>query len=94
MKETIARLSFRLNKDPKTIEKIYNYYWQYIKEHIEELPLKKDLTEEEFKSLKVNFNIVRLGKLACTYLSYKKLKNKDNYRRKLYDKSKEGKADG
>jgi len=94
MQEAIARLSFELNKSPEDIKNLYKNYWAYIKQHIEDLPLKEDLSEEEFENLKVNFNIASLGKFACPYSNYIKIKRQDNYRRKINnDKHKEDKTD-
>lgn len=67
MEETIKRLSEELNLSESTITKAYKAYWQFIRETIIVLPLKEELTEEEFSRLQTNFNIPNLGKLACTY---------------------------
>ena len=47
-----------------------------IKTTIEALPLKEDLTEEEFSKLRTNFNIPSLGKLSCTLNKYKGTKSR------------------
>lgn len=70
------------------MKKAYESYWLFIRENIKALPLKEDLSEEEFKELKTNFNIPSLGKLTCTYERMlgvkkrfehiKKLRNVDN----------------
>jgi hypothetical protein len=36
-------------------------------------PLKENLCEEDFKKLRLNFNIPSLGKLICTYDRYRAL---------------------
>jgi len=56
------------------VEKTYKAYWRFIKDTIESLPLKEELTEEQFNKLKTNFNIPSLGKLNCTYERYKGVK--------------------
>ena len=63
-------------------EEAYKSYWKFIRHTIQELPLKNDLTEEEFAKLKTNFNIVSLGKLACTYDRYIRKKQQLEYRNK------------
>lgn len=71
------------------VDKTYKAFWLYIKESIKKLPLKEDLNEEDFNSLKPNFNIPSLGKLYCTYSRYKGVKDKFNYIkefRKKYEK--------
>ena len=57
------------------IDKIYKYYWLYIRTCIEDLPLKKDLSKEDFSKLRTNFNIPSIGKLTCSYDKYKVLHN-------------------
>lgn len=54
---------FSLNEEDVRIA--YISYWKFIKETIEGLPLKEDITEEELNRLKVNFNIPSIGKLYC-----------------------------
>lgn len=45
-----------------------------IKEHIEALPLKEDMSEEEFVRMQPNVNIPSLGKLNVTFERYKALR--------------------
>lgn len=84
--ETIARLAFQLGISKDSVVKIYKYFWRYIKETIESLPLSKDLSEEEFSRLRTNFAIPYIGKLYCTYNDYKGTKER-------YAKHKNDKAD-
>lgn len=51
----------------QVVKKAYSSFWKFIRTTIGELPLKEDLSEEEFDKLKTNFNIPSLGKLNCTY---------------------------
>ena len=74
--ETIARLAFQLGISKDSVVKIYKYFWRYIKETIESLPLNKDLSEEEFSRLRTNFAIPYIGKLYCTYNDYKVTKER------------------
>lgn len=64
---------------PKDAIDIYKSYWFFIKENIKKLPLKQDLTKEEFDKLKTSFNIPSLGKFACTYDQYTVIKR--NYKK-------------
>lgn len=75
-KEIWLEASRILGISPNVIEKVYKAYWLYIKTTIEELPLKEELTEEEFLKLKTNFNVPSLGKLSCTLDKYKGTKNR------------------
>lgn len=61
------QLSKELDIPVDVIKRAYIHYWKFIKESIKALPLKEDLTEEEFLKLRTNFNIPSLGKLYCTY---------------------------
>jgi len=54
------------------VEKIYKAYWKAIREHITSIPLKEDLTEEEFEDYRPNVNIPSIGKLYVTFDKYKK----------------------
>lgn len=73
--QAIRQVSIMLDLPVEVVEKAYREYWNFIRYKISELPLKEDLTEEEFNLLRTNFNIPSLGKLYC---SYKKLQNIKN----------------
>ena len=66
-KEIILDVSRNLDISPDVIEKVYKAYWLFIKETIQALPLKDNLSEEEFSTLKTNFNVPSLGKLCVTW---------------------------
>jgi hypothetical protein len=86
MKNSIyKKVSDELNIPLDVVIFAYKSYWKFIKETIQNLPLKEDLSEEEFAKLKTNFNIVSLGKLSCDYDRYVKLKLREKYKN---DKSK------
>lgn len=74
MQETLNKLSRELNIPVEQLVRVYKAYWSFICKTIEALPLKEDLSEEDFSKLKTNFNIANLGKLHCTYGRYKKVK--------------------
>lgn len=76
MEKVIIKLSKELNLPYEVIENSYKAYWEYIKETIKNIPLDKELTEEEFNKYKTNFNIPNLGKLVCTYDRYKNIKKR------------------
>lgn len=60
---------------PETlVKKAYRAYWKAVREHIKSLPLKNDLTDEEFSKLKPNVNIPSIGKLYVTLDRYKRMK--------------------
>jgi hypothetical protein len=62
----------------KMVDKIYKLYWKSVREYIKSLPLKEDLTDEEFMKLKPNVNIPSLGKFYVSLDRYKKLKERYN----------------
>lgn len=84
-KELFIKVSNELNIPEEVVREAYVSYWKYIRNEIQELPLKEDLTEEEFNRLRTNFNIPSIGKLSCTYDRYKAIKDKFKYIKKLRD---------
>lgn len=82
-KDIYLNVSKTLRISPDVVEKVYKAYWLYIKTTIEALPLKKNLTEDEFSKLKTNFNIPSLGKFNCILDKYKGIKSRFNLIKKL-----------
>lgn len=74
--EAIEEVSKELDLPQEVVKKAYESFWRFIKNHIKELPLKEDLSEEEFNQLRCNFNIPSIGKLACTYERFKAIGEK------------------
>lgn len=87
--DIINKVSKEIELPTEIVDKVYKGFWQFIKNSVQELPLKKDLSEEEFNKLRTSFNIPSLGKLACTYNKYKKVKEKFNYINKIKSKNEE-----
>lgn len=58
------------------MDRTYKAYWKMVREHIKGLPLKEDLTEEEFLQLQPNVNIPSIGKLSVTLDRYRSIKKK------------------
>ena len=65
--DIIGKVSEELNLPIEVVDRTYKAFWGFIKFHIQTLPLKDDLSEEDFGKLRTNFNIPSLGKLNCTY---------------------------
>ena len=63
----IGKVSEELNLPKGVVDKTYKAFWLFINQSIQSLPLKENLTEEDFAKLRTNFNIPSLGKLSCTY---------------------------
>lgn len=93
-KEIVSKVAKEVNLPEEVVLKTYNAYWRFIRESIQQLPLKDNLSEEEFKLLKTNFNIPSIGKLACTYDRYKgKKKQFEEFKNLKHVYNKESKAD-
>lgn len=86
--DVISIVSRELNIPEEVVKRAYKSYWEFIKEKIQLLPLKEDLTEEEFSKLRTNFNIPSLGKLVCTYDRMVGVKKKFDYIKKLRNNAK------
>ena len=82
-KEIILDVSRNLDILPDVIEKVYKAYWSFIKETIQALPLKDNLSEEEFSTLKTNFNVPSLGKLCVTWNRFVRCKKRYELIKKL-----------
>lgn len=59
-----------MSLDEEVIDLAYKSFFEFIRQSISKLPLKEDLSEEEFNKLKTNFNIPSIGKLHCIYERY------------------------
>lgn len=55
-----------LSISPKLAEKVYQSYWGFIRDYVENLHI-RTMTEEEFNSVTTNFNIPYIGKLYVDY---------------------------
>lgn len=74
LKEIVNEVSKNTGLSRDIVDKTYKAYWKAIREHIASLPLKDDLTDEEFLKLKPNINIPSIGKLYVTLDKYKRMK--------------------
>jgi hypothetical protein len=79
LEEMIVKVSQETAIPKEVVEKAYMSFWEYIRNSIQTLPLKEDLSEEDFNKLKVNFNIPSIGKLYLTYSRYRALKDRIKY---------------
>lgn len=82
MEAVILELARELDLPPEVISRTYKAYWLFIRETIQGLPLKENLSKEEFSRLRTNFNIPNLGKLCCTYDRYTGMKKKQKLLKK------------
>lgn len=82
-KEIVKQLSEEQSIPEEVVDIAYKSFFEFIRSTIVELPLKDNLSEEDFNKLKTNFNIPSLGKLHCTYDRYKGMKERLNYLKKI-----------
>lgn len=76
--EVLNQVSEELNLPKDFIKKVYSAYWYAIKQHIQSLPLKDNIKQDEYNELKVNVNIPSIGKLYTTYDRIQNIKNRYN----------------
>jgi hypothetical protein len=72
--DIVTKVSGELNLPKGLVDKTYKAYWKVIREHITSLPLKEDLSQEEFSKLQPNVNIPSIGKLCVTPERYRRMK--------------------
>lgn len=84
--DIISKVSEELNIPRNIVENTYKAYWNFIRVTIENLPLKTELTHNEYMNLRTNINIPSLGKLNCTYNRYMGIRNRFNIINKIRQK--------
>lgn len=72
--EIITDVASQLNMPKKLVDRTYRAFWRAARIYITSLPLKEDLTDEEFQKLKPNVNIPSIGKLYVTLDRYHGMK--------------------
>ena len=77
--EIILEVSDKLGLAKGLVDRTYRAYWRSVREHIASLPLKEDLTDEEFMKLQPNVNIPSIGKLNVTLDRYHRMKKSFEY---------------
>lgn len=77
--EMIAQVAGEMSLPKGLVDKAYRAYWRVVREHITSLPLKEDLTDEEFMRLQPNVNIPSLGKLNVTLDRYHRMRKSYEY---------------
>ena len=82
----IKKVAEELELPEDLVRRTYDSYWKFIRESIQSLPLKEDLSEEDFNKLRVNFNIPSLGKLAVSYKRYVGVKKQFNRFKDVFNK--------
>lgn len=93
--EIVAKVSEELGIPKSRVDRIYRSYWKTIRNYIEALPLKDDLTDEEFLALKTSVNVPSIGKLYISLPRYRRIKEKYStyLKKKSNAENKENQAD-
>lgn len=86
--DIIGKVSEEMNIPLEVVDAAYKSYWKFIKQTIQSLPLKDDISEEEFAKLRTNFNISSLGKLSCTFDRMMGVKKRFKYIKRLRENAK------
>ena len=81
--DIIDKVSQEMGLLPEVVDTAYKSYWKFIKQTIQSLPLKDNISEEEFAKLRTNFNIPSLGKLTCTFDRMEGVKKRYKYIKEL-----------
>lgn len=81
--DIIGKVSQEMDIPLEVVDIAYKSYWKFIKQTIQSLPLKDDISEEEFAKLRTNFNIPSLGKLTCTFDRMMGVKKRFKYIKRL-----------
>ena len=66
LEEIIKKVSEEVGLPYDVCHKAYMAAWRFILTKAQELPINEDLTLEEFKRLRPNFNMPSLGKMHIT----------------------------
>lgn len=91
--DIVIQVSKEIGLPPEVVDKVYKSYWMFIKQTVQALPLKEELTQQDFSKLKTNFNIPSLGKLSCTYDRMIKVKERFKHIKKFRERNDKYKED-
>jgi len=82
-KEIVSKVANSLQLPFEVVDKTYRAFWLFVRTSISELPLKSELTEEEFNALNTSINVPSLGKFSCDWQRYQGIKKRYEYIKKL-----------
>lgn len=85
----IKDIATKFNLTTKQVEDIYNSWGLFIRRTTANIDFESIQSEEDFKDLKVNFNIPYIGKLFTSYKVLEYQRNQSKIRRKLNEFEKE-----
>lgn len=85
--DIISDAAHHLGYPKKFVDKVYRAYWRSVREYVSSLPLKQDLSDEEFLQLRPNVNVPSIGKLHVTLERYHGMKKRIEYFKNLSKKT-------
>ncbi len=80
-KEIVTQVAEKTGLSYVLVDRTYKAYWRFIRDYVTSLPLKSNLSQDEFSKLRPNINIPSLGKLYVDVGKYNT--KKESYRRHL-----------
>ena len=83
--DIIEKVSTSYNLPKEVVLVAYRSYWEFIKQTIQELNF-KDITEEEFNTMRTNFNIPSIGKLYVTWDKLINVQKRREYLQKIKER--------
>lgn len=89
MNEIYAKVAAEVGIPVEVVKEAYQSQWQFIRNTVEALPLKEELSEEEFNKLRTSFNIPSLGKLYTTRDKILKIRRRLEYLKVLIKDAKD-----
>ena len=84
--EIIAKVADETGLPKTLVDRTYKSYWKTVREYICSLPLKENLTDEEFLRLRPNVNIPSIGKLYVTLDKYHRTKKRDRILTEIHNR--------
>ena len=79
--ELLEQVSEELKIPIEVVKEVYLSYWKFVKSKIAELPPDEELSEDQYKELRTNFNVPSIGKLTCDYGRFLRVKQKQQYKK-------------
>lgn len=74
--EIIKKVADKHNLPYHVVDRTYRGFWKFVRETLSSLPMKEELTEEEFSQLRTSINVPSLGKFSCDYDNYMRMKKR------------------
>ena len=72
----IEKVAKNHNLPYQVVDRTYKGFWKFIRESLSALPMKEEMTEEEFSQLRTSINVPSLGKFLCDYDSYMRMRKR------------------